>query len=51
MGLLILYASDLIVDLSDSWEVAQTLVCVFDALTGDPESLTSKVHGIDLKEV
>ncbi len=47
----ILHANDLIVDLPDSQEVAQTLVWVFDTLTGFPKSLTSKVPGIDLKEV
>ncbi len=47
---LIQHAGDLIVDLPVSREVAQTMVCVFDALTGFPKSLTLKVPGIGLKE-
>ena len=48
---LIQHAGDLIVDLPVSREVAQTMGCVFDALTGFPMLLTLKVPGIDLKEV
>jgi hypothetical protein len=48
---LIQHAGDLIVDLPFSREVTQTMVCVFDALTGFPKSLTLKVPGKDLKEL